>query len=108
MKDLPKTFKDFRKVHPDLGEAHQNLTQACAEAGPLDRRTRELIKIGISVASGLETATKRHALMAIEHGATEEEAYHAVLMAITTCGYPRAMAGWQWANNALQDPSKDK
>ncbi len=108
MKELPKTFKDFGKAHPSIRKAQQNLTQACAEAGPLDRKTRELIKIALSVASSLETATRRHTLMAAEHGATAEEVQHVVLMAITTCGYPAAMAGWQWANSALEDHSKER
>ncbi len=103
MNNLPKTFKNFAAKHPDIRSAHEKLTQACADAGPLDRKTRELIKIGLTVGAGLETATKRHTLMARENGATEEEIYHAVLMAITTCGYPAAMAGWQWANSALEN-----
>jgi len=106
MKGLPRTFRDFVKKHGAIWEAHEQLAKACAEAGPLDRKTRELIKVGISVAAGLQTATKRHAIMAVENGACEEEVYQAVLMAMTTCGHPTAMAGWQWAQGALQKPSK--
>jgi alkylhydroperoxidase/carboxymuconolactone decarboxylase family protein YurZ len=106
MKGLPKTFKDFVKKHGAIWDAHEQLAMACAETGPLDRKTRELIKIGISVAARLETATKRHAIMAKQNGATADEIYQAVLMAMTTCGHPAAMAGWQWANDALKNPSK--
>ena len=60
MKKLPKTFQTFKKKHGAIWDAHEQLSLACAEAGPLDRKTRELIKIGISVGAGLETATKRH------------------------------------------------
>ena len=105
MKALPKTFQDFVKKHGTIWEAHEKLTLACAEAGPLDRKTRELIKIGIAVGTGLETATRRHAIMARENGASVEEVHQAVLMAMTTCGYPTAMAGWQWVNDAMKNPS---
>ena len=101
MKALPKTFKDFVKKHPDIWGAHEKLSQACAEAGPLDRKTRELIKIGISVAAGLETAAQRHTVMALENGASAEEIYQAVLMTMTTCGHPTAAAGWQWVRQVL-------
>lgn len=106
MKGLPKTFRDFVKLHPAIWEAHERLAKACGDSGPLDRKTRELIKIGISVGAGLETATKRHAIMALENGAKKEEIYQAVLMAMTTCGHPTAMAGLQWVNVALQRSSK--
>ena len=108
MKGLPKTFKEFVKRHSAIWDAHEQLAIACAEAGPLDRKTRELIKVGISVAAGLETATKRHTIMAKENGAGEEEIYQAVLMAMTTCGHPTTVAGWQWANAALKKPAKSK
>ena len=101
-KELPRTFRGFVKEHPAIWEAHEQLTKACAEAGPLDRKTRELIKVGISAAAGMETATKRHALMARENGATAEEVYQAVLMTLTTCGHPTAAAGWQWTHVALE------
>ena len=106
MKSLPKTFKELLNKYPAIWDAHEQLAKACAEAGPLDRKTRELIKIGIAVGAGLETATKRHALMAKEHGATPDEIIQTVLMAMTTCGHPTAMAGWQWVTSALQRPSK--
>jgi len=106
MKKLPKTFQSFVKKHPAIWEAHEQLSRACAEAGPLDRKTRELIKIGLSVGAGLETATKRHAVMAVENGATKAELYQTTLMAMTTCGHPSAMAGWHWINSAIEKPAK--
>jgi len=108
MEKLPRTFKDFVKKHGNVWDAHEQLTRACAETGPLDRKTRELIKIGISVAAQLETATQRHAIMARENGATAEEIYQAVLMTMTTCGHPTAVAGWQWANDALRSAPKPR
>jgi alkylhydroperoxidase/carboxymuconolactone decarboxylase family protein YurZ len=101
-KDLPVTFKKITDKYPDVWAAHEQLTKACAEAGPLDRKTVELIKIGICVGAGLETATQRHALMAKENGATNDEIYQAVLMAMTTVGHPRAAAGWKQVNSVLE------
>ena len=100
-KNLPETFKKIVERYPEVWKAHEQLTKSCAEAGPLDRKTIELVKVGLCIGAGLQTATKRHAIMARENGATEEEIYHAVLMAMTTLGHPRAAAGWQWVNSAL-------
>ena len=100
--ELPRTFRSIVERYPDVWEAHQQLTNACAEAGPLDRKTVEIIKVGICVGAGLETATQRHALMARDNGATDDEIYQAVLMAMTTLGHPRSAAGWKWVNSALE------
>lgn len=101
-KDLPETFQTIVDKYPEVWKAHEQLTKACAGAGPLDRKTVELIKVGICIGSGLQTATQRHAIMAVENGATKEEVYHTALMAMTTLGHPRATAGWKWINDALE------
>ena len=48
-KDLPETFQSIVDRYPEVWEAHEKLTIACAEAGPLDRKTAELIKVGICI-----------------------------------------------------------
>ena len=98
---LPAHFQDFVRTYPEVWEAHQKLSEACAQSGPLDRKTRELIKVGISGAANQITALQRHAVMAVQAGATEEEVYQTILLLITTVGFPRAAAALQWAQNAL-------
>ncbi len=98
---LPEHFQNFVKEYPQVWEAHQRLSEACAEAGPLDRKTRELIKVAISGTANQVTALQRHAVMAIQAGATEQEIYQTILLLITTIGFPRASAALQWARNAL-------
>ena len=57
--------------------------------------------MGISGAAQQITALQRHAVMAIQAGATEQEVYQTILLLITTVGFPRASAALQWAQNAL-------
>ena len=102
-KKLPDAFQSLVDKYPEVWEAHEKLTIACAEAGPLDRKISELIKIGICIGGGLQTATQRHAIMAVENGASKEEVYQTALMAMTTLGHPRAAAGWKWIKDALED-----
>jgi 4-carboxymuconolactone decarboxylase len=98
---LPKHFNKFVKKYPEVWEGHQKLTEACAKSGPLDRKTRELIKVAISGAANQETAVERHAVIAVQEGAKEEEVYQAILLLITTVGFPRASAALKWAERAL-------
>lgn len=104
---LPATFKAFTTKFPALGAAHESIAKAVDVAGPLDRKTCELIKIGLSVGAGLETATRSHVRRAIEHGATEAEIEQAILLAMNTCGFPRTVMAWQWARRQIERQEKD-
>ena len=53
--------------------------------------------MGICMGAGLESAFRSHVRRAREHGATTAEIEQAVLLAMTTVGFPRTSAAWQWA-----------
>ncbi len=94
---LPTTFAAFIDKFPALGHAHEQVAKAVDSAGPLDRHTCELIKVGICIGAGLESALRSHVRRAMQHGATEAEIEQAILLAMNTCGFPRTVAAWQWA-----------
>ena len=100
--DLPRTFTRFIERFPDIAASHAAIGKAGDAAGPLDRKTIELIKMGICVGAGLESATKSHARRAIEHGATREEVEQTVVLAVNPVGLPRAVMAWQWATEQLE------
>jgi alkylhydroperoxidase/carboxymuconolactone decarboxylase family protein YurZ len=99
---LPNTFKQFVSKYPKLGAAHEDIGKAVESYGPLDRKTLQLIKIGISVGAGLETATRSHVRQALQHGATAAEIEQAVLLAYNTIGWPRMIAAWTWARQQIE------
>jgi 4-carboxymuconolactone decarboxylase len=99
---LPRHFQKLVSRYPAVWKAHEQMSKVCAECGPLDRKTRELIKVAISGAALQETALQRHAVMAMQEGAEEAEIYQAVLLLITTVGFPRASAALKWAQEALE------
>ena len=99
---LPGVFKQFVGKYPDLGQAHAEIGKAVESYGPLDRKTLELIKIGISVGAGLETATRSHVRQALQHGASDVEIEQAVLLAYNTIGWPRMIAAWTWARQQIE------
>ncbi|MBK9119410.1 MAG: carboxymuconolactone decarboxylase family protein [Phycisphaerales bacterium] len=94
--ELPKTFREFVLKFPELGAAHEKIAHAVDGAGPLDARTSALIKIGICLGAGLESALRSHVRRALEHGASPAELEQAVLLGMNTCGFPRTVAAWQW------------
>ena len=98
---LPKTFVRFAKRFPKLAAAHQSMGLA-ADEGPLDKKTQHLIKIGICLGAGLESAMRSHTRRAIQAGATEAELEQAVMLGMTTCGFPRTVAAWAWVQEQLQ------
>ena len=99
---LPGTFKQFCEKFPELAHAHDAMTSAAFDAGPLDEKTCTLIKIGISLGAGLESAVKSHVRRASEAGATPAEIEQAVLLAMTTVGFPRTVAAWSWARQQFE------
>src|SRR5271157_1228452 len=105
---LPKTFRAFVTKFPAIGAAHESVAQAVNNVGPLDRKTCELIKIGISLGAGLESAVKSHVRRALEHGATTAEIEQAILLGANTRGFPATVAAWQWAWEQIQRDRGDQ
>jgi 4-carboxymuconolactone decarboxylase len=100
--DLPGTYKAFVGKFREIREAQGAIAQAVASYGPLDGKTRELIKVGIAVGAGLETSTRSHVRRALEQGASEAEVEQAILLAVTTCGFSRTVMAWQWARTQME------
>ncbi|CAG0973230.1 4-carboxymuconolactone decarboxylase [Phycisphaerales bacterium] len=99
---VPSTYKEFVKRFPALGRAHESIAKTVEDAGPLDAKTLALIKIGICVGAGLESALRSHVRRAMQHGATAAEVEQAILLGMNTIGFPRTVAAWSWATKQLE------
>ena len=104
---LPGTFREFSRRFPELARAHQQTNAHVQQAGPLDKKMCALVKIGICVGGGLESALRSHVRRALEHGATRQEIEQAILLAMTTCGFPRTVAAWSWAQVQFEREDRD-
>lgn len=91
MRDLPPTLKELQRRHPQIWQAHEGLSEACLEAGPLPRKTALLVKVGIAAASRKRTPLATHIRSALEAGANSEEVEHAILLTATTQGFSTMM-----------------
>ncbi len=99
---LPGTFKQFVARFPELGDAHESVAQAAEAAGPLDKKMCMLVKVGICVGAGLESALKANIRKAMQAGATEAEIEQAIVQAMNTVGFPRTVAAWSWAKQQFE------
>ncbi len=96
MAKLPKQVNQFSKQYPKIWEAFNELGERCHEAGPLDEKTRRLIKLALSIGAGLEGATHSAVRNARRTGVTADEINHVALLAITTLGLPAATRAMTW------------
>ncbi len=103
MSELPKKFKDFMEEHPAIATAYESLGTAVHAGGPLDDKTRALIKLGISTGARLEGALHSHARKALEAGVTKDEMRHAIILAIPTIGLPSTMAALTWLEDIISN-----
>jgi alkylhydroperoxidase/carboxymuconolactone decarboxylase family protein YurZ len=92
MSKPPTFYMQFRDHHPAIVKAYEALGDACRAAGPLAEKHAELVKLGLAAGAGLEGAIHSHARRALAAGATRDEVRHVGLLAITTLGFPGAMA----------------
>jgi alkylhydroperoxidase/carboxymuconolactone decarboxylase family protein YurZ len=101
MSKLPKRYTAFIENYPAIGEAYHALGTAVGDAGPLDDKSRALIKLGMCIGAGMEGGAHSQARKALDAGATPEELRHAALQALTTLGFPTMMKGLSWIEDVL-------
>ncbi len=98
----PARFQKFGKDYPDVMKAYEALATATQEAGPLDLKTRALVKLGIAAGAWREGALHSHTRRALAAGCPPEEVRHAILLTTTTLGFPSMMAAMTWADDVLK------
>lgn len=104
---LPFSYERFKKEFPEVEKEYEKLANKCHASGPLDEKSRRLIKLGIAIGSGSEGAVKSHTRRAVDMGISPEEIQHAVLLALTTIGFPKMIAAMNWVNDAFEEgPTK--
>ncbi len=101
MSQLPEPFLRFQAQYATVADAWQRLGEACATAGPLDGKTRELVRLGIAVGARLEGAVHSHVRRAVEAGARPEEIRHVIVLAAATAGFPTTVAAFTWVEDIL-------
>jgi len=105
MRKIPKRYQEFTRKYRDIAKAYEELGAACHGAGPLDEKTRALVKLAISIGARIEGGAHSHVRKALDAGANKEEIRHVALLAIQTIGFPPAMAALSWIDDII-NPGK--
>ncbi len=98
---VPEHPAELAHRYPKVWAAFEKLGSACHDAGPLDARTRRLVKLGIAIGAGSEGAVHAQVRNALAEGIPPEGLRHVVLLGLTTLGFPAAMAAMSWMEDLL-------
>ncbi|SDL04204.1 carboxymuconolactone decarboxylase family protein [Natronincola ferrireducens] len=89
---IEKNLHYFIDKHKEIYEAYENYGHKLHEkGGPLDAKTRWLIKVAISAACQYEFALRTHIRKAYRCGCTLEEIEHAIMLVAPSGGFPKMM-----------------
>lgn len=97
----------FATDFPDVWRAYQALGASAAASGPIDERGRRLIKLAMAIGAKSEGAVHSHARQALDEGVSTEEIRQVCNLAITTLGFPAAMAALSWVNDLISGNAKE-
>jgi alkylhydroperoxidase/carboxymuconolactone decarboxylase family protein YurZ len=95
MEDIHEIFSQFKDEFPEVYQKQEALGKEVHEkAGPLNEKSRWLIKIAISGACSHKRALETHIRKAKAAGVAEDEIKHALLLLIPTAGFPAFMKSY--------------
>jgi AhpD family alkylhydroperoxidase len=103
---LPNIYQNFSENYPDVFKNYTELGISCRKAGPLDAKTQDLVKLGIAMGCNSRGGVMSHTRKALAAGAAPEEIFHAVLLSMTTIGFPNMMAAMSWVNEVVEEQPK--
>ncbi len=90
-KTVATTMHGLRQTQPDLMMAFGQLAAAGTKAGALDKKTRELVALGISVACRCDDCIGFHVQALVKLGVSREELEEVLATAVYMGGGPSMM-----------------
>jgi len=96
-KELSAQLRNLRGGTPEVMKAFSGLAQAALAPKALDGKTKELVALGIAIATRCDDCIGFHVKAALEHGASRDEVTETLGMAIYMGAGPSVM----YASHAL-------
>lgn len=100
--DKPNMFQTLKKRHPQIIEAVEQLGETVRRECPLDPKLMHLVQLAAAAAIRSEGAVHSHTRRALAEGATAEEIRHALLLLVSTIGFPTVVAATSWVEDVLK------
>lgn len=101
--ELPSYAGRAAAEQPALWQALQTLGAEASRAGPLDDRTRRLVRLALAIGVGSEGAAHSHARRGLAEGLTPAELEHVAWLAVTTMGWPQAIKAITWIRDVTEN-----
>jgi len=98
---LPDVYVRFRERYPGVAQSLDALGGATQEAGGLDARSQRLVKLGIAIGALAEGAVRSNVRKARAAGVSDGDIRQSALLAISTAGFPTAIAAMAWIEEVL-------
>ncbi len=102
MADLPLQYRSIQDRYKNVIAAVEDLGQATKAAGPLDKKTSELVQLAAAAAIRSEGSVHSHVRRARTAGATDDEVRHAIVLLTSTIGFPAVSAALSWVDDVLE------
>lgn len=102
MPKLPDNYLWMTKTFGPVLKAHQKFGTELLAAGPLNKKTAQLIQLAAAAATKSEGAVHSHVKRALEAKARPEEIYHTLILLASTIGFPATAASLSWAREAIE------
>ena len=106
MKYSPKYYNNLKKRYSKIAQGFDQFASECSMAGPLDKKTQKLVKLGVAVGIGSEGDVQNLTIQALEDGVRPDEIRHAVLLSATTAGFPGMIVAMQWVEDIITTQKK--
>jgi alkylhydroperoxidase/carboxymuconolactone decarboxylase family protein YurZ len=97
----PHAYQDFIKRNPQLAQAWELVGQAGAQ-GPLDEKSRRLIKLAVSLGALREGAVRANVRKALAMGISKDEIDQVIALGTGTIGFPGTVAVFTWIGEIYQ------
>jgi 4-carboxymuconolactone decarboxylase len=98
---LPDVYVRFRERYPGVAQSLDALGKATQDAGGLDARSQRLVKLGIAIGALAEGAVRSNVRKARAVDVSDEDIRQTALLAISTAGFPTAIAAMAWIEEVL-------
>ena len=102
MTKYPQQYTGIMKKYKGVIKALDGLGRAAKSAGPLNKKTSELIQLAAAAAIHSEGSVHSHTRRAVAAGAKPEEIRHAIVLLTSTIGFPTVSAALSWVDDVLE------
>lgn len=106
MADYPKNYAWIAARYGKAMKTHQRLGEELLAAGPLKSKQAHLVQLAGAAAVRSEGAVHSHVRRALQAGVKPGEIYHALMLLVSTIGFPAVSAALSWARDVVGEGGK--